>query len=33
MDKNRLNETKVGDVKVIVDIVSKRYCISNVKKI
>ena len=33
MDKNRLNETKIGDAKVIVDIVLKGYCIPNVKKI
>lgn len=31
MDKNRLNETKIGDAKVIVDIVPKGYCIPNVK--
>ena len=31
MDKNRLTETKIGDAKVIVDIVPKGYCIPNVK--
>ena len=31
MDKNRLNETKIGDAKVIVDIVPKGHCIPNVK--
>ena len=31
MDKNRLTETKIGDAKVIEDIVPKGYCIPNVK--
>jgi len=31
MDKNRLTETKIGDAKVIVDIVPKGYCIPDVK--
>ena len=31
MQNNRLNETKIGDAKVIVDIVPKGHCIPNVK--
>ena len=31
MLNNRLNETKIGEAKVIVDIVPKGHCIPNVK--